>query len=129
MEIRDVVKDFGEVRAVAHCSLAVGLGTITRLIGPNGAGKTSLFNLITELLRCSAGRIEFHGQRIDRLAPHAIFRKGIVRTLQIPRELRRMMVSENLMVVPAGQLGKDTDLARYVAERVVVRTKDVRRAI
>ena len=101
-----MVKDFAGVRAVDHCSLTVGEGTITGLIGPNGAGKTTLFNLITGFFRCNAGRIEFNGQRIDRLAPHAIFRKGIVRTFQIPRELRRMTVLENLMVVPGGQLGE-----------------------
>jgi branched-chain amino acid transport system ATP-binding protein len=106
LEVRDVVKDFEGVRALNHCSLQVRPATITGLIGPNGAGKTTLFNLITGLLRCTSGRILFQGQRIDGLAPHETFRRGIVRTFQIPRELKRMTVLENLMVVPGGQAGE-----------------------
>jgi branched-chain amino acid transport system ATP-binding protein len=106
LEIRDVVKDFEGVRAVDHCSFQVREGTITGLIGPNGAGKTTLFNLISGVLRCSSGRILFKRERVDGLAPHGVFRKGIVRTFQIPRELKRMTVMENLMVVPSGQVGE-----------------------
>jgi len=106
IEIRDVVKDFGGIRAVNHCSFQVKPRTITGLIGPNGAGKTTLFNLITGFLQCTSGRILFQGKRIDRLAPHDIFRHGIVRTFQIPRELKRMTVLENLMLVPSHQVGE-----------------------
>ena len=106
LEIDDVVKDFGGNRAVDHCSFDVAPGTITGLIGPNGAGKTTLFNLVTGFMPSSSGRILFKGERIDGLSPHKTFRKGIVRTFQIPRELKRMTVLENLMVVPSGQLGE-----------------------
>jgi branched-chain amino acid transport system ATP-binding protein len=106
LEIRDVVKDFGGVRAVNHCSFQVQQGTITGLIGPNGAGKTTLFNLITGFLKCTSGQILSYGKRIDRLNPHQIFRHGIVRTFQIPRELKRMTVLENLMLVPSNQVGE-----------------------
>lgn len=106
LEIKDVVKDFGGIRAVNHCSLNVQRGTITGLIGPNGAGKTTLFNLITGFLKCNSGQILSSGRRIDGLSPHGIFRQGIVRTFQIPRELKRMTVMENLMLVPVNQLGE-----------------------
>jgi len=106
IEIRDVVKDFGGLRAVNRCSFQVRQGTITGLIGPNGAGKTTVFNLITGFLRCTSGQILSGGKRIDGLPPHKIFRKGIVRTFQIPRELKRMTVLENLMVVPSEQAGE-----------------------
>jgi branched-chain amino acid transport system ATP-binding protein len=106
LDIRDVVKDFDGVRAVDHCSFPVQEGTITGLIGPNGAGKTTLFNLITGFSRCTSGRIFFNGQRVDQLPPHKVFRKGIVRTFQIPRELKRMTVLENLVLVPLGQSGE-----------------------
>jgi branched-chain amino acid transport system ATP-binding protein len=106
LEIADVVKDFGGIRAVNRCSFKVQKGTITGLIGPNGAGKTTLFNLITGFLKCSSGQILSGGRRIDGIPPHEIFRHGIVRTFQIPRELKRMTVLENLMLVPANQLGE-----------------------
>jgi len=106
LEIKDVVKDFGGIRAVNHCSLNVQKGTITGLIGPNGAGKTTLFNLVTGFLKCNGGQILSGGRRIDGLSPHEIFRQGIVRTFQIPRELKRMTVLENLMLVPVDQLGE-----------------------
>jgi branched-chain amino acid transport system ATP-binding protein len=106
IEIRDVVKDFEGIRAVNHCSFHVKRGTITGLIGPNGAGKTTLFNLITGFLKCTSGQIFSRGERIDGLPPHDIFRRGIVRTFQIPRELKRMTVTENLMLVPSRQIGE-----------------------
>jgi len=106
LEVERVVKSFDGVRAVNDCSLQVQPGTITGLIGPNGAGKTTLFNLVTGFLRPSSGRIAFRGERIDGLPPHQIFRRGIVRTFQVPRELKQMTVLENLMLVPAGQAGE-----------------------
>ena len=106
LRIKDVVKDFGGVRAVDHCTFNVSDGTITGLIGPNGAGKTTIFNLITGFLRPSSGAIWFLERRIDGLPAHRIFQQGILRTFQVPRELKRMTVLENLMLVPGGQLGE-----------------------
>lgn len=106
LEIRDVVKDFDGLRAVNRCSFRVQRGTITGLIGPNGAGKTTLFNLITGFLPCTGGEILADGRRIDGIPPHEVFRRGIVRTFQIPRELKRMTVLENLMLVPGHQTGE-----------------------
>lgn len=106
LEVEDVTKAFDGVRAVNRCNLSVRRGTITGLIGPNGAGKTTLFNLITGFLKPTAGRILFRGERIDGLPPHRIFHRGIVRTFQIPRELKTMTVLENLMLVPPDQAGE-----------------------
>lgn len=107
LEINEVVKDFDGLRAVNGASFKVNIGTITGLIGPNGAGKTTLFNLITGFVPCTTGTILFNGERIDRLPPHLIAGKGISRTFQIPRELPKMTVLENLMVVPSGQIGEN----------------------
>ena len=106
LEVDNVTKSFGGVRAVDGCTLAVRKGTITGLIGPNGAGKTTLFNLVTGFIKPEAGRIFVHGERIDGLAPHRVYHKGVVRTFQIPRELKTMTVLENLMLVPSGQVGE-----------------------
>src|SRR5438093_6725425 len=106
LAVDQVTRAFGGLRAVNECSLTVRRGSITGLIGPNGAGKTTLFNIITGFLKPTSGRIYFEDQRIDGLPPHLIFHKGIVRTFQIPRELRSMTVLENLMLVPPGQTGE-----------------------
>ncbi len=104
--VDDLTRSFGGLRAVNGCSFSVAGESITGLIGPNGAGKTTVFNLITGFLKPTSGRIFFQGERIDGLPPHRIFRKGIVRTFQIPRELKSMTVLENLMLVPADQAGE-----------------------
>ena len=80
------------------CSLEVRPQTITGLIGPNGAGKSTLFNVIVGLYAPDAGEVFFHGQRLDGLPPYVIVRRGLVKTFQIPRELRNLTVLENLMV-------------------------------
>ena len=106
LQVRDVVKDFGGVRAVDHCSFDVTPGTVTGLIGPNGAGKTTLFNLISGALPLTGGRILCNGRDISGLRPHQTFARGIMRTFQIPREFQRLTVLENLAVVPANQRGE-----------------------
>ncbi len=106
LEIRDVVKDFGGVRAVDHCTLNIMPGAITGLIGPNGAGKTTLFNLISGAIPPTGGQILFQGRRIDGMEMHQTFGLGLMRTFQIPREMKRMTVLENLMLVPAPQAGE-----------------------
>ena len=99
-------KRFGGLRAVRSCTLAVEAGTITGLIGPNGAGKTTLFNLLTGFLKPDSGRVELYDENVTGLPPHRVFRKGVCRTFQIPRELKGMTVVENLMLVPPRQLGE-----------------------
>lgn len=106
LETNEIVKDFGGIRAVNGCSFSVAEGSITGLIGPNGAGKTTAFNIVTGFIHADSGTISFRGERIDGLAPHSIFEKGIARTFQIPRELRLMTVLENLMIVPGAQSGE-----------------------
>ena len=118
LQVQDLTKAFGGLRAVNHCSFAVQPGAITGLIGPNGAGKTTLFNLITGFLNPDGGAIYFQGRRIDGLPPHEIVHRGLLRTFQIPRELKRMTVLENLMVVPPGQTGENVWVSWLLPWRV-----------
>ena len=123
--VRDLVKDFGGLRAVDHCTLDVFPGRITGLIGPNGAGKTTLFNLVSGALKPTSGRIFFEGRSIEGMAMHQTFSLGLVRTFQIPREMKQMTVLENLMLVPAGQTGENIWSSWFTPWRVARQERDI----
>jgi ABC-type branched-subunit amino acid transport system ATPase component len=102
LTVDGVRKSFGGVTAVGGVSLALDPGRIYGLIGPNGSGKTTLFNCITGLERPDAGRVSFKGERIDRLKPSAIARRGVGRTFQVIRVFPELTALENLLVVTRG---------------------------
>jgi len=106
LEVREVVRSFGGVRAVDGATLDVESGSITGLIGPNGAGKSTLFNCVSGFVRPQAGRVLLEGRRIERSAPHRIAKAGLVRTFQTPRALTRMTVLENVMLAAPRQGGE-----------------------
>jgi neutral amino acid transport system ATP-binding protein len=110
LEVREVVRAFGGLRAVDDASFDVEAGSITALIGPNGAGKSTLFNVISGFLSAERGRVHFEGRRIDRSQPHRIARRGLVRTFQVPRTLTRLSVLDNILVAatrhPGGHAGE-----------------------
>lgn len=101
-----IEKNFGGIKAVDTCSIGVHGASIVGLIGPNGAGKTTLFNLISGFFKPDGGRIYFDENRIDGLPPHKVFRKGLARTFQTPRELKEMTTLENMMLFPKAQIGE-----------------------
>lgn len=126
LAVRDLVKDFGGLRAVNRCSLSVKRGTITGLIGPNGAGKTTLFNLITGFYKPDSGHVSFQGEEITGLPSYRVFHKKLCRTFQIPREFKQMTVLENLMLVPAGQRGENLFYPWFVPGIVQRQEKEIR---
>ena len=98
LEVRNVVKSFGGLRALQDVSLSVPKGEIRAVIGPNGAGKSTLFNVMTGLLKPDSGDIVFEGEPITGMLPHRIIRKGIGRSFQITNIFPRMSVFENVQV-------------------------------
>ena len=96
LEGTDVARSFGGLRVLTRVSFAVAEGEIVALIGPNGAGKTTLFNLISGLLRPSAGSIRFAGHRISALPAYRIARLGLGRTFQTPRPFLDLTAAENV---------------------------------
>ncbi|MDQ2953537.1 MAG: ABC transporter ATP-binding protein [Pseudomonadota bacterium] len=96
LEVYDLRKDFGGLRAVADLSFQLQQGEILGLIGPNGAGKTTAFNLITGFIPPSSGRVLLEGQNIVGLKPYAVVKKGIARTFQIVKPFRNLSVLENV---------------------------------
>jgi neutral amino acid transport system ATP-binding protein len=125
LEVLDVVRAFGGVRAVDGASFEVEAGSITGLIGPNGAGKSTLFNCISGFVRPQSGRVLLDGTRIDRRAPHRIARAGLVRTFQTPRALTRMTVLENVMLAAPRHGGER--LTGSLAPRTRRREREVRK--
>jgi len=126
LEVKDVEKSFGGLKAVAGCTLSVQEGTITGLIGPNGAGKTTLFNIITGFLKPDKGVIIFNGKRIDGLAPHQIYARKIYRTFQITREFAQMTVLENLMIMPYQQIGERIWNTWFRPKAVLIQEKEIK---
>jgi neutral amino acid transport system ATP-binding protein len=106
LEVREVTRSFGGLRAVDGASLEVRPGSITALIGPNGAGKSTLFNVVSGFLAADRGIIRFEGRRIDRSAPHRIARSGLVRTFQVPRALTRLSVLDNVLLAASRHPGE-----------------------
>jgi len=98
LELRNVAKRFGGLRAVKSVSFEMNAGEILFVIGPNGAGKTTVFNLISGFLHPDEGSIFFNGKDISRLAPHHAARQGIGRTFQIVKPLRNLSVLQNVML-------------------------------
>lgn len=83
LEIRNVTKTFGGLKAVDDVSFDVAQGEFLGIAGPNGSGKSTLFNVITRIpFGPTSGQVTFDGQRIDRMAPHKIAALGLTRTFQ-----------------------------------------------
>ncbi|WP_290652191.1 ABC transporter ATP-binding protein [Aquisalimonas sp.] len=129
IRIERVSKAFGGLQAVRDVSLEVAPGSITGLIGPNGAGKSTLFNIVAGLLRPDRGRIYLDGKDITGRRPYELFHLGLVRTFQIPHELARMTVRENLMVVPPGQAGENLLQSWFLWRRVRRQERDIREKV
>jgi ABC-type branched-subunit amino acid transport system ATPase component len=123
LKIDDVVKKFGEVVALDHCSFDIEPGSITGLIGPNGAGKTTLFNLITGVLQPDSGHIYLKGEEITGRKPYEIARKGVGRTYQIIRIFPKMTLLENLIVVGKGKERKVVERAMELLHLVKLSDK------
>src|SRR5438309_1271003 len=110
LEVSQVHKYFGGVRAVEGVSLTLEEGRVIGLIGPNGSGKSTLCNLIAGVERPTKGTITFAGQRIDRWPAHRVVEQGIAKTHQIPKPFLAMTCRENVAVAAMFGSNKQKDL-------------------
>ena len=118
LEMQNVNKRFGGLRAVKSVSLAMNEGEILFIIGPNGAGKTTVFNLISGFLHPNEGVIFFQGKDISRMAPNRTARLGIGRTFQIVKPLPSLTVLQNVMLGAFMHTG-NLRLAEQEAEKIL----------
>jgi branched-chain amino acid transport system ATP-binding protein len=91
-------KEFGGLLAVDDVDFTIPRDATVSLIGPNGAGKTTFFNMLTGVYKPTSGRVEFDGEDITRLPPHAVTARGIGRTFQNIRLFQQMSALENVLV-------------------------------
>jgi len=96
LELRNLSRHFGGVKAVDELNLTVQRGEILGLIGPNGSGKSTTVNLITGVYLPTSGDVFFQGQDISRLAPHERCELGLARTFQNIRLFGHLTVWQNL---------------------------------
>jgi branched-chain amino acid transport system ATP-binding protein len=126
LEISELRKDFGGLRAVAGLSFKLEQGEILGLIGPNGAGKTTVFNVITGFLPPTSGKILLEGKSLVGLKPHAVVKRGIARTFQIVKPLKNLSVLENVTLAAflhESSRAKAEAKARATLDRVHLSTK------
>src|SRR3954447_951718 len=98
LEVAGVTVRFGGLTALDDVSLRVEPGAVVGVIGPNGAGKTTLFNVICGFVRAQAGSVRWDGSALDRVRPHELAGRGIVRTLQGVGLFAGLTALENVMV-------------------------------
>lgn len=98
LDIINVTKDFGGLRANDNISFSLDKEELLGLIGPNGAGKTTLFNCISGLHPVTEGQIRFDGEDITELKAYEVARRGLARTFQVYVASGDLTVEENVMV-------------------------------
>jgi branched-chain amino acid transport system ATP-binding protein len=91
-------RHFGGLRAVNDVTFSIASGSITSIIGPNGAGKSTLFNVITGVLRPSAGRVFLNAADVTGWSPHRLSAAGVGRTFQNTQLFPNLNVLENVLV-------------------------------
>jgi neutral amino acid transport system ATP-binding protein len=102
----EIRRSFGGLRAVDVRHVEFQRGAITAIIGPNGAGKTTFFNLLSGFDQPDTGTKVLNGDPIDGVAPHALAKRGLVRTFQLTKSLARLTVLENMKLGAANQIGE-----------------------
>jgi branched-chain amino acid transport system ATP-binding protein len=96
LEVKDIDRNFGGIKAVSNAHLTLEAGQVHALIGPNGAGKTTTFNLISGMFPPSRGTVRLAGREIQGLPPQDICHQGLARSFQITNLFKGLSIYENL---------------------------------
>ena len=120
LETGSLDKRFGGIIAANAISLVIEKGARHALIGPNGAGKTTVINLLTGVLRPTAGRILLDGRDITALDPHQRVRLGMARTFQINQLFLDLTPLETIGLAVSERLGSGGDWWRLVGSKAAV---------
>jgi branched-chain amino acid transport system ATP-binding protein len=127
LEIRGLKKSFGQAEIIRGVDLAVLKGERHALIGPNGAGKSTLFNLVSGLLRPTAGEIRLNGTAVTGMPAYAVNRRGLSRSFQVTNIFPKMTVWENVRCAMLWARGEKYAFWRAVEgnKEIAARTHEV----
>jgi ABC-type branched-subunit amino acid transport system ATPase component len=120
LETEGLSRQFGGVYAASGVALRVERGARHALIGPNGAGKTTLINLLTGVLRPSAGRVRLLGRDVTALAPHRRVALGLARTFQINQLFAELTPLEAVGLAVSERLGGGGDWWRIAGSEPAI---------
>jgi ABC-type branched-subunit amino acid transport system ATPase component/ABC-type branched-subunit amino acid transport system permease subunit len=118
LEVRNLSRSFGGLKAVQNVSFKLHRNEILGIIGPNGAGKTTLFNLLNGFLRPDSGEVLLEGKDMFARRPHELCEAGVARTFQIMRPFPRMSISDNVVVGAYVRAKTDTEAKALAADAI-----------
>jgi branched-chain amino acid transport system ATP-binding protein len=114
LELKDLSKSFGGLRAVRGVSLKIMPGDRKAIIGPNGAGKTTLFNLITGIFPASSGQVLLFGRDVTSWPSHRRAALGMARTFQVTSLFPRLTVIDNVLLAIKGRRASKFVMWRFM---------------
>ena len=115
LELRDLSKTFGGLRAVRGVSLKIMPGERKAIIGPNGAGKTTLFNLISGIFPASSGQVLLFGKDVTSWPSHRRAALGMARTFQVTSLFPKLTVLDNVLLAIKGRRASKFVIWRFLS--------------
>ena len=125
LEVRNLSKSYGGVKAVNNVTFSVNKGEIVGLIGPNGAGKTTSFNAIAGAEKPTSGEVFLNGEKVTGRSTEQLYHRGLLRTFQLSQEYPKMTTLENLMVACKNQIGENILMNWLNSKGVISRETEV----
>jgi len=123
IETRGVGKSYGDFVALDNVSLSIAEGELVSIVGPNGAGKTTLVNVLTGLLKPTAGVVRFKGEDISGIGPVRLAQRGMARAFQLVHIFPAMTVAESIGVAVISQTGRSLKLFASVKNDTALRER------
>jgi branched-chain amino acid transport system ATP-binding protein len=123
IETVGVSKAYGEFVALENVSLSVAEGELVSIVGPNGAGKTTLVNVLTGLLKPTAGVVRFKGEDIAGIGPVRLAQRGMARAFQLVHIFPAMTVAETIAVAVISQARKSLRLFAWAKKDEALRSR------
>ena len=123
IETVGVSKSYGDFVALDGVSLSIAEGELVSIVGPNGAGKTTLVNLLTGLLKPTAGIVRFKGDDIAGIGPVMLAKRGMARAFQLVHIFPGMTVADTIAVAVISQSGKSFQCFRSLKSDEALRAR------